>query len=106
MFFALVPVLLEIIFWPSINTHTGDYGHPMAAIGRAAHNVIHEEAHTNERFISFDEHQLYAFNGRGIGLELEGLRYIEMHRWPHIHDTPASNKGQRSQSRGRSHVSL
>ena len=38
---------------------------------------IHEEAHTNVRFISCDGHQLYE---RGVGLEVEGVRYIEMHR--------------------------
>ena len=35
MFFVLVPLLLVIyvrIFPRSINTHTGDYGRPMAAI--------------------------------------------------------------------------
>ena len=41
---------------------------------------IHEESHTNERFISCDEHQLYAFKGRGVDLEVEGMHYIEMHR--------------------------
>ena len=38
---------------------------------------IHEEAHTNVRFISCDGHQLYE---RGVDLEVEGVRYIEMHR--------------------------
>ena len=42
-----------------------------------------QEAHTNEHFISCDGRQLYAFNGRGVDLEVEGVRYIEMHRWPH-----------------------
>ena len=41
---------------------------------------IHEEAHTNERFISCHGHQLYAFKGRDVDLEVEGVRYIEMHR--------------------------
>ena len=40
---------------------------------------IHEEAHTNVRFISCDGHQLYE---RGVDLEVEGVRYIEMHRGP------------------------
>ena len=44
---------------------------------------IHEEAHTNERFISCDGHQLYDFKERGVDLEVEGVRYIEMHRGPH-----------------------
>ena len=36
---------------------------------------IHEGAHTNERFISCDGHQLHAFKGRGVELEVEGVRY-------------------------------
>ena len=40
---------------------------------------IHEEAHTNVRFLSCDGHQLYE---RGVDLEVEGVRYIEMHRGP------------------------
>ena len=37
------------------------------------------EAHTNVRFLSCDGHQLYE---RGVDLEVEGVRYIEMHRAP------------------------
>ena len=44
---------------------------------------MHEEAHTNECFISCDGHQLYAFKGRIVHLEVEGVSYIEMHREPH-----------------------
>ena len=40
---------------------------------------IHEEADTNVRFLSCDGHQLYE---RGVDLEVEGVRYIEMHRGP------------------------
>ena len=40
---------------------------------------IHEEAHTNIRFLSCDGHQLYE---RGVDLEVEGVRYIEMYRGP------------------------
>ena len=40
---------------------------------------MHEEAHTNVRFLSCDGHQLYE---RGVDLEVEGVRYIEMHRGP------------------------
>ena len=43
---------------------------------------IHE-AHTNERFISCDGHQLYAFKGRSVDLEVEGVRYIEMYHGHH-----------------------
>ena len=41
---------------------------------------IHEEAYTNVRFISCDGHQLYDFKERGVDLEVEDMRYIEMHR--------------------------
>ena len=40
---------------------------------------IHEEAHTNARFISCDGHQPYE---RGVDRDVEGVRYIEMHRGP------------------------
>ena len=40
---------------------------------------IHEEAPTNVRFISCYEHQLYE---RGVDLEVEGVRYIEIHFGP------------------------
>ena len=46
---------------------------------KAAHSFIHEEAHTNVRFISCDGHQLHE---RCVDLEVEGVRYIEMHRGP------------------------
>ena len=46
---------------------------------------IHEEAHTNVRFIFCDGHQLYDFKEHGIDLEVEGVRYIEMHRGPHTY---------------------
>ena len=42
-----------------------------------------EEAHTNVHFISYDGHQLYDFKERGVDLEVEGVRYIEMQRGPH-----------------------
>ena len=43
---------------------------------------ICKEAHTNVRFISCDGHQLYDFKERGVDSEVEGMRYIEMHRGP------------------------
>ena len=46
---------------------------------KAAHTVLHEEAHTNVRLLSCDGHQLYE---RGVDLEVEGVHYIEMHRGP------------------------
>ena len=41
---------------------------------------MQEEADTNENFMSCDGHQLYAFKGLGVDVEVEGMRYIEMHR--------------------------
>ena len=49
---------------------------------------IHEEANTNELFIFCYGHQLYAFKGRGVDLEVEGVHYIEMH-----HGSPPSRGG-------------
>ena len=46
---------------------------------KAALTVLYEQAHTNIRFLSCDRHQLYE---RGVDLEVEGVRYIEMHRGP------------------------
>ena len=49
----------------------------MKAAQGCTYCFIHEEAHTNVRFLSCDGHQLYE---RGVYLEVEGMRYIEMHR--------------------------
>ena len=46
---------------------------------------IHEEAHTNVRFISCDGHQLYDFKERGVNIEVEGVHYIEMYCRPHTY---------------------
>ena len=64
---------------------------------KAAHNVLYMKKHTNVRFISCDGHQLYDFKERGVDLEVEGVRYIEMHRGP-----AAYVLGRRSRTRGRS----
>ena len=45
---------------------------------------MREVAHTNVRFISCDGHQLYVLKERGVDLEVEGMRYIDMHRVPHM----------------------
>ena len=58
------------------------YGQLRASHGSCTKCFIHEEAHTNVRFISCDRHQLYDFKERGVYLEVEGVRYIEMHRGP------------------------
>ena len=61
---------------------------------------IREESQTNKRFISCDGHQLYAFKERGEHLEVEGVRYIDVHRGPHVGTGPAPFKRWRSQTRG------
>ena len=43
---------------------------------------MHEEAHTNVRFLSCDGHHLYEL---GVDLEVGGVRYIEMHRGPAVY---------------------
>ena len=54
-------------------------GVPRQPYEGCTYGFIHEEAHTNVCFISCDGHQLYE---RGVDLEVEGVRYIEMHREP------------------------
>ena len=64
---------------------------------KAAHNVLYMKKHTytNVRFISCDGHQLYDFKEHGVDLEVEGVRYIEMHRGPaaYVLDLPPSRGG-------------
>ena len=84
MFFILAPVLFynyilciyKIIFSGNINTTTGVPRQPYEG---CTYYFIHDEAHTNVRFISYDEHQRYEC---GVDLEVEGVRYIEMHLGP------------------------
>ena len=52
---------------------------------KAAHNVLSTKKHTDIRFISCDGHQLYDFKERGVDLEVEGVRYIEMHHGLHTY---------------------
>ena len=66
------------MFSRSINT----YGQLRASHSihmKAAHTVLYMKKHTHVRFLSCDGHQLYE---RGVDLEVEGERYIEMHRGP------------------------
>ena len=44
-----------------------------------------KHTHTNVSFISCDGLQLYDFKERDVDLEVEGVRYIEMHRGPHTY---------------------
>ena len=50
--------------------------HVMFYTRRSTHKV---------RFISCDGHQLYDFKERGVDLNVEDVRYIEMHRGPHTY---------------------
>ena len=86
MFFVLVPVLFVITFYVLNNfftqykhTYGETMGIPRQPYEGCLYCFIHEEAHTNVRFISCDGHQLYE---HGVNLEVEGVRYIEMHRGP------------------------
>ena len=54
-------------------------GFPQQPYEGCTYCFIHEEAQTNVRFLSCDGHQLYEC---GVDLEVEGVRYIEMHRGP------------------------
>ena len=76
----LIPTpLVSVLFLSrSINTYLqlrASHGIHM----KAAHTVLYMKKHTNVRFLSYDGHQLYE---RGVDLEVEGVRYIEMHRGP------------------------
>ena len=42
---------------------------------------IHEEVHTHH---ICNGYQLYAFKGWEVDLEVEGMHYIEMHRWAQV----------------------
>ena len=52
---------------------------------KAAPNVSCMKKHTNVHFISCDGHQLYDFKERAVDLEVEGVRYIEMHHRPVVY---------------------
>ena len=85
MFFVLVPVLF-LTFYVLINffsqykhTYQQTTGVPRHPYEGCTYCFIHEQAHTNVCFSSCDGHQLYEC---GVDLEVEGVRYIEMHRGP------------------------
>ena len=86
-------------FSRSINTHTGDYGRPTAAIYRLHIMFYTKEAHANERFISCNGHQLYAFKGLGYN-------YRDASRAGRTCARPASFKGRRYRTRRRSQCVL
>ena len=86
-FFKMFFVLVQVLTFYVLNNFFAQYKHIRATTGvpRQPYEgctycfIIHEEAHTNVRFISCDGHQRYE---RSVHLEVEGVRYIEMHRGP------------------------
>ena len=89
-FYSSIPTFFSVHFFVItfyvLNNFFSQYKHIPATTGVPrqpyegyTYCFIHEEAHTNVRFISCDGHQLYE---RGVDLEVEGVRYIEMHRGP------------------------
>ena len=99
MFFVLVPILFKIIFLHSINTHLATTGVPRQPYEGCTYCFIHEEAHTNIRFISSDGHQLFE---RGVDRNRGRALYRDASRAGRLRTAPASFKGQRSRTRRRS----
>ena len=88
MFFVLVLVHFCNLFKFVFMQYKQTYGRLRPSHGsrmKSCTCFIHEEAHTNVCFISCNGHQLYDFKERGVDLEVEGVRYIEMHRGPHTY---------------------
>ena len=58
-------------------------------------------------FIFCDGHQLYDFKGLGVNLEVECVRYIDMHGGPAVHVLgPPSSRGGDFELEGGANVSL
>ena len=89
MFFVLVPVYFCNLFNNFFAQYKQIYGRLQASHGSRMNGCtycfIREKAHTKVHFISCDGHQLYAFKECGVDLEVEGMRYIEMHHGPHMY---------------------
>ena len=78
-FFKITFYVLNNFFAQYKHTYqqtTGVLRHPYEG---CTYCFIHEQAHTNVRFLSCDGHQLYE---HGVDLEVEGVYYIEMQRGP------------------------
>ena len=80
MFFVLAPVLFGNYIlcmkkkFRAVYTHIrSTTGVPRQPYEGCTYCFIHEEAHTNVRFIFCDGHQRYE---RGVDLKVEGVRYI------------------------------
>ena len=78
-YFFVITFYVLNLFFRAVYTHIrATTGVPRQPYEGCTYCFIHE-AHTNVRFISCDGHQLYE---RGVDLEVEGVRYIEMHHGP------------------------
>ena len=81
MFLFLFQYFKKITFYV-LNNFFAQYKHIPATTGVPRHPYegctycfIHEQAHTNVRFLSCDGHQLYE---RGVDLEVEGVCYKKL----------------------------
>ena len=87
-FFVIKFYVLNIFFtqYKHIRATTGVPRQPYEG---CTYCFIHKEAHTNVRFISCEGHQLFE---HGVDLEVDCVRYIEMHRGPaaYVMDPPPS----------------
>ena len=54
---------------------------------KAAHNVLYKKKHTQTytSYPAMDISCMHDFKEHGVDPEVEGVRYIEMHRWPYIY---------------------
>ena len=86
-FFVLVPVHFCNLF----NNFFVQYKQTRATMGvkqkpyEGLHIMFYTRRSTHVRFISCDGQQLYDFKECGVDLEVEGVRYVEMHRRPHTY---------------------
>ena len=87
-------VLYHNNFFPQYKHITATTGVPRHPYEGCTYCFIHEQAHTNVRFLSCDGHQLYE---RGVDLEVEAL-YRDASRASRFRTGPASCKGQRSRA--------
>ena len=92
-FFVLVPVLFGNKILCIRNYFFTQYKHTYrrlrASHGRhmkAANNVLYtKHTQTYASYPAMNISCLYDFKERGVDLEIEGVRYIEMHRRPHMY---------------------
>ena len=77
---GLTPCIIIVMYIHVITAAPKKHRRPLAFRG-AVNGIIAPILHpcTNVRFLFCDGHQLYE---RGVDLEVEGVRYIEMHRGP------------------------